>query len=347
MTFILLDGAQYNEKSIEWVKDFILNCKQILGENPFLWIAFQSNSLNDLCFSSENFESEFKEMIEFLRNKLKFYSPTLTLNMRNSSEVGKLAKTMKIEGDISKITNVTQSLPTPKSSITSTKPILLPISYMDLKHNYFKLFEKATEKGEMKVILIDSESYFDTKKIKKALLECDIKEEDILIHTLKSNNSKDDIKEFLANENGFLICEAEVFTGMEADSVIYCVTDDYPDFDKNVRLNVMRACSKLNIVYAYENDNHYYFDFSSAKLDPTFMNGCDEEMENFALKCFKCEKKDNKFDNDKEDENDVHVCKSCFIRCHSGHEVESFYHKKEIVKCECKTKCLNCNFMKK
>ena len=83
-----------------------MNCKQVLGENPFLWIAFQSNCLNGRCELSDDFESEFEKMITFLRNELKFYSPNLTLNMRNSSEVGKLAKTMKSEfGDV-KITNV-------------------------------------------------------------------------------------------------------------------------------------------------------------------------------------------------------------------------------------------------
>jgi len=305
-----------------------------------------SNSLNDRCLSSENFESEFDKMVEFLRNELKFYSPNLTLNMRNPSEVGKLAKSMKSETGYSKITNVIQSLPTPKSSITSTKPILLPIPIMDLEHNYLNLFEKATEKGEMKVMLIDSESNFDVKEIKKALLNCDIKEEDIFIHTLESNNTKEDIKEFLANENGFLICEAELFTGMEADSVVYCVSDD--DFEKNVRVNVMRACSKLNIVYAYGKNVPYYIDFSSTTLDPTFMTGCDEEMEKIAFQCSKCEKKENTFDNDKKDEDAVIVCKSCFIRCHTGHnakqvEVEEVLNK-EIVKCECKIKCSNCNF---
>ena len=164
MTFVILEfddnyvSTKYNGKSVERVKNFILNCKQVLGENPFLWIAFQSNSLNDRCDSSENFESEFEKMIEFLRNELKFYSPNLTLNMRNSSEVGKLAKTMKSESVQRKITNVIQSLPTPKSSITSTKPILFPILIKDSKHNYLKLFEKATEKGEMKVILISNKN---------------------------------------------------------------------------------------------------------------------------------------------------------------------------------------------
>ena len=347
MSSILLDGSLYSEKSVVLVKDFILNCKQALKETPFLWIAFQSNSLNDRCYSAENFESEFGKMIEFLRNELKFYSPNLTLNMRNSNEVGKLAKTMKSEVNKVKITNVIESLPTPKSSITSTKPILIPISSLDLKHNYLKLFDKATEKGEMRVILIESEHKIDVKEIKEALLKFDINEEDIFVHLFDSNNTKEDVKEFLANENGFLICEAELFTGMEADSVVYCTSDIET---KNVRVNVMRACSKLNIIYCYYMDENDFTGFTGAKLDPTFMSGCHKEMTRFAFQCLRCEKAENNFDND--DEDDVIICKPCLIRCHSGHKVNSITVqssksklKNKILKCECKTKCLNCNLI--
>merc|ERR1711963_1060149 len=113
-------------------KEFILNCKHLLGDKPFLWIAFQSNTLNDRCLSSHDFKIEFDEMIKFLRKKLNFYSPNFNLNMRNSSEVGYLAKALKTESGGLKITNVIQSLPTPKSSISSTKPTFFPVLEEDL-----------------------------------------------------------------------------------------------------------------------------------------------------------------------------------------------------------------------
>ena len=329
-----------------------MKCKEASGDNPYLWIAFQSNCLNDRFEPSDNFESEFEKMMKFLRNELKFYSPNLTLNMRNSSEVGKLAKTLKMDDRFGrKITNLIQSLPTPKSSITAPKPVLFPILSVDLRENYFKLFEKATERGKINVILIEDEKHFDVKKIEEALIKCDINEEDIFVHTFKLNNTKEEIKKFLENKNGFLICEAELFTGMEADSVVYCLTDY--NKHKSIRVNVMRACTRLNIVYAYEKDGSSYIDFLGANLDDTFMNGCDEDMKYFALKCLNCEKKENKFGADKENEDDLVICKSCFIRCHSGHEVEVLEKfrvaekiKKEFVKCECKAKCINCNFNK-
>ena len=161
----------------------------------------------------------------------------------------------------------------------------------------------------MNVILIDSDLRFNVEEIKRALLKCDIKDDDIFVHTFKSNNTKEDIKQYLANKNGFLICQAELFTGMEADAVVYCVSDG---INKNVRVNVMRACSKLNIIYAYKKHYGDFTDFSSAKLDPSFMSGCDEVFSNYPLKCIKCEKKENKIDNDKEDKDDVIVCKLCW-----------------------------------
>ena len=146
----LSDGREYNRNSIEKVQNFIQHCKRSLVNNPFLWIAFQSNCLNDRCSSSKDFKTEFEKMIQSLRKELNFYSPHLNLNMRNSSEVGELAKTLKTESTISKITNVIESLPPAKSSITSPRPTLIPILIENLDENYSKLFERATENGKNK-----------------------------------------------------------------------------------------------------------------------------------------------------------------------------------------------------
>ena len=45
-------------------KEFILDCKKTLGNNPFLWFAFQTNALNDLCGSSDNFKNEFENLLK-------------------------------------------------------------------------------------------------------------------------------------------------------------------------------------------------------------------------------------------------------------------------------------------
>ena len=120
----------------------------------------------------------------------------------------------------------------------------------------------------MRVILFSSREEFDLEKIKDALLTCGVEEEDIFVHTFESKHTKEDIKTFLKNQYGFLICQDELFTGMEAKSVVYCVSDD--DYVNCVRVNVMRACEKLNIVYCYNKDDSTFIDFRSAKMDPTF-----------------------------------------------------------------------------
>ena len=131
---------------------------------------------------------------------------------------------------------------------------------------------------------------------------------------------------------------------MEADSVVYFLSDQ--DGDKNVRVNVMRACSVLNIVYCYDKYNYEYNHFPSAKLNPTFMDGCDIEIKSSAWQCLTCEKNTTK---NSQDGNGFLVCKSCFVGCHRGHEIErksliaiGLHNQK--VWCECKLKCLNCIF---
>ena len=333
------------------MREFILCCKEFLGDRPFLWVAFQSNTLNDRCGTTKEFQPKFEEMIESLRKEFHFYSPKLALNMRNSSEVGELAQTLRSDYGDRKITSIIESLPAPKSSVTSAKPTFFPMPSKDFhqKENCDEILKRTTENGQIKVILIAGADDYDLEMFRHAIVECGINEEDIFIHTFKSNNTKEDIAKFLQNQNGFLICEAELFTGMEADSVVYCVRDW--DRDKNMRVNVTRACSKLNIIYLYIKDHGNIIDFSSIRLDPTFMTGCEEEMKRFAHQCLTCEKNGNMHNDKVVDNNTIIVCKSCFIGCHFGH-VGKWHRSKKLQKdlkinaimCECKIKCKNCIF---
>lgn len=332
-------------------KNFIIQSKHVLGNDPHLWIAFQSNALNDRNDLNYNFKPQFNEMMEFVDKELEFHVPKLNLNMRNSREVTEVAKTM--ESKIStafgayEITNVIDSLKTLQSSITSYKPTLIPIFKGTLVKNYSKLFEHATENGKMKVILISSEEEFDVQQIKKAVLKCNVNEEDIFVHTFDSSNTKEDIKCFLRNPNGFLICQDELFNGMEAKSVVFCVSDS--DYSKNIRSNVMRTCEKLNIVYCYEKDI-YYINFRSAKMDPTFVDGCDVTIEGTAWKCLTCESISKALGDDKNVDYSI-VCRSCSLSCHIGHELERKSVRNELnmmsIKCPCASHFPCCLFKSK
>ena len=109
------------------------------------------------------------------------------------------------------------------------------------------------------------------------LVKSGINDDDILCHSLDSNNTKDDIKKFFFNPNGVLICQDECFIGMESHDIIYCVGDgnDY----NNIRCHLMRATSDINIVYAYDKDENSHIVFSTSAIFPQFMQ-CDIFMKN-------------------------------------------------------------------
>ena len=185
-------GLLYDKSTIEMCKNFITQSIRVLGNNPHLWIAFQSNALNDRNLLSDDFKPLFNQMVEFLDIELDFYIPKLNLNMRNSREITEVAGTIKSEYVDMKITNVIDSIKTLKSSITSYKPTLFPILRKTLSKNYSKLIEHVTEKGRMRLILFSSQEEFDLKKIKTALLNCGVEEEDIFVHTFESKHTYDE-----------------------------------------------------------------------------------------------------------------------------------------------------------
>ena len=128
------------------------------------------------------------------------------LNVRNSREIVEVAKTVKSDRYERRITSVIDILETWKSSITSFLPTIFPITKETLDNNYSKVFKHVTENGNgINVILVSSESEFDVQKIKESLLSCDVQEEDIFVHLFSSNNTKEDIKNFIRRNRGVLI----------------------------------------------------------------------------------------------------------------------------------------------
>ena len=70
-----ISGIEYNPTSIDLVKKFIIDCKMALGNNPFLYFAFQTNSLNDYCYSSELFKEEFEKNDKIFGRRSQFLFP--------------------------------------------------------------------------------------------------------------------------------------------------------------------------------------------------------------------------------------------------------------------------------
>ena len=134
---------------------------------------------------------------------------------------------------------------------------------------------------------------------------------------------------------------------MEAKSVVYCVDELHHRNGSNVRVNVMRACSQLNIVFCYEKDSWNQLEFPSANLDPTFIEGCEQVMKNVAFKCKTCEAMPNRVGKE-----EVWICRSCALSCHHWHKKQTknfdrHWDRYKNTECECKTKHPICLFKNK
>ena len=138
---------------------------------------------------------------------------------------------------------------------------------------------------QMNVILYTEKYHFNPDEIKSSLLKCGLKKEDIFCHSFDSNNTKQEMKTFLLNPNGVLICQDELFIGMEAHAITYCLSDQ--DYQKNIRCHLMRATSDLTILYSFDKDSYYHIDFGSATVSPQFIK-CDKLIKSYAWKCLSC-----------------------------------------------------------
>ena len=61
-----LESGQYSDKSIQKAEEFITNCIHLMGENPFLWVSFQTNPLLNFTRNLGSFESEFEKLTKTL-----------------------------------------------------------------------------------------------------------------------------------------------------------------------------------------------------------------------------------------------------------------------------------------
>ena len=334
------DFSWYSKKSVDMAKKFIQNCVSHVNSTSYIWIAFQSNVLFEKTWVSGDFNKCFGDMVEELTSSCSFYSPKLYTNMRNTREISEFTKgVQKSTGTIIKkdFRDISDSRDT---SVTSRKPKIWPIKIECLETQLDATISAALDENEINVILYSNEENFNPFRIKESLIKYGIEENNILIHSLNSKNTKQDIKRFFKNPRAFLICLDEYFIGMEAYGIIFCHGD--LDFQKSFRCHMLRATSELNVIYGVA-DNPIHMDFgASSLLSPDFLE-CDKVMTTWACKCRQCD-------------DDMVICKSCLIACHNGHmkefknqvaTSEYFVHiqstfRKESMYCECNEKTNDC-----
>ena len=78
------------------------------------------------------------------------------------------------------------------------------------------------------------------------------------------------------------------------------------------------------------------------------MEGCEKAMKRYAFKCLTCKMISMKIGDNKEDGEDIVVCKSCLLGCHHGHEGtwKKADFQTQTLTCECRIKYPICLFKK-
>ena len=342
---MFLDGVKFTHRSVNKVEEFINSCIKLLGPEPFLWISFQSNVLCDLGDPDHHFDQYFHKMIATLSNNFGFICPKLNMNMRNVKEISELAQVVEYRGATGfKISKVIDTLSCQSSISTSTKPYIIPIESAKLNEQFDEVFDLAVD-GTIPNAILFSSKYgssvynLDIQKVRKALIRHGIKNEDIFHHSLtctpentkeEYKNTKEDMKNFLLNPNGVLICETTLFIGMEAKSVLYFANDRH--FRNSLRCHLMRATSDLKVIYTFDKMSNSNIVFGLAPVSSQFIS-CEKIIQKAAWICQTCESHQI-------------ICKYCYISCHRGHQAERrfvlFEFKKEYVECECSLKSSTC-----
>ena len=335
---MFLDGVKFSSRSVNKAEEFISSCTKLLGPEPFLWIAFQSNPLCDLGDPSIHFHQCFHKMIANLSKNFGFICPKLNMNMRNVKEISELAQVVEYKGATGfKISKVIDTLSCQSSISTSTKPYIIPIESAKLNEQFDEVFDVAVD-GDIPNVILYSAKYassvynLDIKRITKALVRHGVKNKDIFHHSLcgTPENTKEDIKNFLLNPKGVLICETTLFIGMEAKSVIYIANDRH--FRNSLRCHLMRATSDLKVIYTFDKMSNGNIVFGLAPVSSQFIS-CEKTIQKAVWICQTCESHQI-------------ICKYCYISCHRGHQAERkfvlFEFKKEYVECECSMKSSTC-----
>ena len=224
----------------------------------------------------------------------------LGANLRNTETIGELSRNVKSYGSRfanSKITQHIQQLAVQSSDVRSTKPpFLIPMLRKNRSHQLKKVLKKALERSKQStknVVIIYDERSLSSEEIKKALLECGEEEDNILLHPDKSKNeSPTRLINYLKQPKGIYVVPFDKFVGMEANSVIYIISqrnDDKYDDIKSIRCNISRAVAQLSIIMemregTFFNSASTKILFHSAEVDPTFVE-CRKTIKFNAFKC--------------------------------------------------------------
>ena len=345
-TFFLFSALHINQGCLIRLEDLLMACIKEMQPNCHLWFAFQPNTLKD--FNPE-LPEEWPQMISEMKSRLEthFYVPTLSNNLRNSSEVFNMTEVVKTEAagwksDVKDSLGVT----TVAMTIHATTPKLIPILEKEQDKVMgdaimFAIDQTREETGEPNscfVILHDemyqTEEIFNSIQSKKSpddsLFKYPPNQED-------ESPSIDYLDDLMENKTqGMLVLRDKTFKGAEAMNIIIIMDDGGSISD--LRCNMLRCISHLSIILAIQ--EHEFLKFDKVQMFDKFLT-CMKECEEFIFQCSTClEEQFNKCG--EQQKKNTFYCKSCKMRktCHPiDHEfkylsVEKVLKRKQV-KCGC------------
>ena len=311
---------QLDKGCLERLEDFLMAALNEMQSDCHLWFAFQPNTLKDF---NPQLPKDWPQMISEMKSRLEnhFYVPTLSNNLRNSSEVFNMTEVVQYEHSSLELKD-SLGVTTVAMTIHATTPKLIPIlpdedGTVPVDAILFAVEKTREETG-------DQSSSF-------VILHDEVFTTDELFESIKSNKSQYDevfkyppnqedvspsleyLDELMDNKvHGFLVLKDKSFKGAEARHLILVMHDGGNISD--MRCNMLRCISNLSIIQVILERELVRFD--KIRLFDNFMS-CFKKCKEFIHECQTC-LKEQKNQCGEQNKKNVFFCRSCKMRtsCH-------------------------------
>lgn len=294
-------------------KKFVEDCKGILGGNPFLWMDIPLTFQHRL-----HADEDFRRKLEKMTSSEKIINPFPEISFHSS-----------------------------KKDNSERKIKLTPICYENFTKFEEEIMRDALEDCDQKIILIDSVKNCDITKIVQWMKKSGINAQDILLNTLTSNPTSEQLKNYLENPSKkYLISDMFNFQGMTSDKVTILLADNANYVSRANLGRKLRNYSDANVVYRYDENIKKFIDCrlrsDDKSVNKKYLRDCNGNA-SVKLDCWTC--RDNARQNgDAYASGMMLLCKSCIFKCHDGHFyfIEKDREEDKGRKCECKQKSKKC-----
>ena len=317
-----------------------------------LWIAFQPNTLKDFNLQ---LPKEWPQMISDMRSRLanRFYIPTLSYNLRNSSEVYTMTDAVKFHEHTKTKIRDSLGVTTVAMTIHATVPKLIPIMLEEQEDRMAEVVgdaimfavertrEETEDPNSSFVILNDKMLRFSSDEIFRIIKSKKSQHDHVFKYPpnrYDRSPSLDYLDDLLKNNvQGFLVMNDKSFKGSESQNLILLIHDG--GFTVDLRCNMLRCISNLSIILVIENLESLKFD--KVRLFDKFIS-CSKDCEGSIYICKTCVKEQENELGEQKKKN-VFICRFCKMRksCHMfGHEFKDVSVKDDLkvkqVHCGCK-----------